>query len=49
MNIKNAEIGLGLPFDDISGIGLTKNHSDESASPIINYNTNRNYFQDFVL
>jgi|TARA_B110000967_G_scaffold177227_1_gene191202 hypothetical protein len=35
MNIKNAEIGLGLPFDDISGMGLIKNQSEDSAEPII--------------
>jgi|TARA_B110000977_G_scaffold119139_1_gene153591 hypothetical protein len=34
-NIIPAEIGLGLPFDDISGMGLIKNQSEDSAEPII--------------
>ena len=32
-----ADIGLGLPFEDISGIGLIKNHADDIAAPIVYY------------
>jgi len=36
-NIIAAEIGLGLPFGEMSGIGLMKNHRDDSAWPIVYY------------
>lgn len=34
-SIAAADIGLGLPFELMSGIGLTKNHKDDSAWPIV--------------
>jgi hypothetical protein len=34
-NIIAAEIGLGLPFGEMSGIGLTKNHREDNAAPIV--------------
>jgi hypothetical protein len=33
-NIIAAEIGLGLPFGEMSGIGLIKNHREDRAAPI---------------
>jgi len=34
-SIEAADMGLGLPFELMSGIGLTKNHRDDSAWPIV--------------
>jgi hypothetical protein len=34
-SIAAADIGLGLPFELMSGIGLIKNQNDDNAAPIV--------------
>jgi len=41
-SIDAAEIGLGLPLEDTSGMGLTKNHMDDRAEPIVYYVLGKN-------
>ena len=36
-SIEAADIGLGLPFELMSGIGLIKNQNDDNAVPIVWY------------